>query len=1118
MFLNITSFALTWNDSGWVDYGKTERTKKISKRQVSFTLSDGIKSGIIYIHNKNDVTRGKKYPYLPLGTLSTTLWRRNGFLDLVVNGERRYIYKHLTEVPKFEFINKSIDNLEFKIIFNCGDAGKIALLINTVTGNNFIDCTLDISDFKVKLKSLNMLLESCPSHNGRIREAGKIVKVPFARIVKTASLTHSLKPYQIFKLPAGDNHLILYDKTFNDGACGLMFNPEYMESCEIQGRNVISVTCKLNIKKKKFRFFLWEFPGNNFSVDSIVEYFKRNNSALMDKIKKSTASKDREKNNTYKAVKIKQKIKIDGKLNDSSWKRASWSSAFVNLKTGENAAPKTRFKTLFDGDNLYFGIECEKTEFGKIRNKAQKHDDKNIFMDDSVELFIGPQNSSANYLHFVINAAGKTFDAIQYQPVRKTLVSWNPYWEAVAVKGNKLWSVEIKIPFKELILNKDVGKQWLLNVTRNNYTGNNSGTNNVYQTWSKLNTSFHDVENFNNLEISGIDLRSAYTPELFNKYNLVTKKRSSKIKSAITGTVEIISKGSSDFFLYYPNKELYFPADKTILRTFFTFKETRNRIKDIWKLKNGLKATREYLKNIEFHFKLPRKVSVVGNYVTNTNIYLDIVRDGGRHIILKPQYPYDHGEMWSYLDMVNIPVYLKHDLPVNSRVPIDCWVVDKKENTKSSVVRSYINIVKFPVVKPLKHLIVDAYWSFYNDYRTFPHYIRALKRTGFTGYAVFVGDLLTDCGKQLNSFDKRFAKSKINNIVGLANEARKEKLKIYLWDSTFNTFGLSQEEGRWGKSKYADPLYTGKLYQYDIKNITDAYTLLRGADLVSMDIEQFKRVTERRWGFFDKYPEFANKVKEMAKQQGTDVTGIFCGIGVRMMKDIKKAIILCNKKLGIKEVPPFIVWNTCLDGGNPMEGMFDGNMLYPKYNQFLNTHVYYPGDNRKIGNRTKFHREKLGENADIMCLTTVWKGYNISFEEQRDQVLECFYNGAAGINYWPNYLDQNDFYGQLLALREISPFEDIIWNGTFVKQTPVESPTQVVGFMWHGKSALLVSNYNKNNSAIIKVKNPLKEPAKVYDISSQKSFGIIAAADTISIKLGKRRTKVLYFSTSKTEK
>ncbi len=1096
--------AFQWKDSGWIPHGKTTAQQQFLRRDIEIRLADGTKTGFSYVHKKGKPTRDTRIPALTLGYLTYHKnWSSYSLFDLTVNDESNFMAKYLAEVPKFEFLEKSIESFVLRLHFPLGEKGEVVTDIRATREHDYFDFNFDFSGLKVKNPKIAVNFNAWPSHTGVMSKP----PIEPKRIYRTMTELWD-KTRGAFTVPSKDNWVLLYDQKFAAGACGLLFNPKQISELTVAGANTVSVTAKLKPKVTEARFFLWEFDSKNYNPDTIFSYMKENNTVLMQTITAPFAkSAELSAHPSYTVIETSSPVKLDGKMTEDAWGKAPWAKDFHDLKSGKISSEQTRFKVLYDDSHLYIGIACDEPGITKFSTKGHQHDDNAVFNDDGIELFIGPDNSVTNYYHMAFNTAESRWDAIFYPEERKIEKAWNPKWEVKTSSRKDGWTAEVAIPFSELLLSSDTDKNWLFNIGRNNRTGMSAATHERYQTWSKLERAFHEVMSFNSLTGFG-DLSHVYNPEPRSRWNLQTRKRGDKLAAIGGDGIEIVAPGSNDFFMFYPHKELFFPADKTVLRTYFDFKETRSDIAAIIKGKKGTAAQKQKISHLEYHLLLPPGVEPVGDLFTMTMQVLRVEKRGERHLVLHPQLPVDYGEMWRQIQFDKVPLFLRHDLPAGSRLPLDCWVEYTDTKEKSSVIRSYINIVDFPVVATPQKLVIDPFWGFYNDIRTFPNYVDAMKRVGFTGINIFAGDLLKNTGRWNYHYDDRFFLPKKKSLLKLVDEARKKGMKIYLWDNTFNAMGLSHQAKRWGETKYSDPTYRGELYWFDIKNITDAYEVPGGADLISMDIEQFKYVTKDNFGYFDASPKDAARIRAEADKKGMTVEEYWCAIGSRMLSDIKQQLELSDRKINGDGIPPILTWNTCLDHQNPMEGMFDGRKIYPELNQYLNPHGYYAGDSRKVGMRARLHRREMKNSDFLMCLTTDYH-INFSVDQVRDQLLESIYNGAGGIQYWPQYLDQNHYFGQLQALREIVPFEDLITGGNWRCFTADDNPLQVVGMLNNDEAVLLCSDYS--GSGEFNLANPLGIDTNVYDVSSGKLLKRINSDEALAIKCADRNTRVLYF-------
>jgi hypothetical protein len=105
------------------------------------------------------------------------------------------------------------------------------------------------------------------------------------------------------------------------------------------------------------------------------------------------------------ALRTTTAIKVDGKLDEASWKAAEVSPDFVDLISGKPAFLKTNVSVLWDDTNLYIGYRIQEP---KVTAKFKKEDDP-IYQDNDVEFFIAGEDA---YYEFEINAFGTIYDGM----------------------------------------------------------------------------------------------------------------------------------------------------------------------------------------------------------------------------------------------------------------------------------------------------------------------------------------------------------------------------------------------------------------------------------------------------------------------------------------------------------------------------------------------------------------------------------------------------------------------------------------------------------------------------------------------------------------------------------
>ncbi|MDD5599099.1 MAG: beta-N-acetylglucosaminidase domain-containing protein [Victivallaceae bacterium] len=184
----------------------------------------------------------------------------------------------------------------------------------------------------------------------------------------------------------------------------------------------------------------------------------------------------------------KDKITLDGKLDEAAWKDAASTPDFVSYKDEKVKITKTYAKIAYNIDNLYIGFFCkaEKWDDAQKIPKGAADRDSATFKCDSVEVFLDPGCTHKKYYQFGTNVIGGFLDKeVGYDNLAN---SWNPDWQVKTFREKDFWSVEIAIPISVFKLkNKQLkGREWGANFCRTNVPKNELGV------WKSLNgKSFH---------------------------------------------------------------------------------------------------------------------------------------------------------------------------------------------------------------------------------------------------------------------------------------------------------------------------------------------------------------------------------------------------------------------------------------------------------------------------------------------------------------------------------------------------------------------------------------------------------------------------------------------------
>jgi len=189
---------------------------------------------------------------------------------------------------------------------------------------------------------------------------------------------------------------------------------------------------------------------------------------------------------SYVCYQTKKSIKIDGKLDESSWKKTAWTDLFVDIVGNKKPVPlqKTRVKMLWDETHLYIGAVMDEEHIWAYQNKK----DQIVFLENDFEVFIDPDGDKENYYELEINAINNSFDLFLPKTYRNGGIAQHK-WDikdlnsAVSIEGtlnnstdtDKRWTLEIAIPLASLtheniaaVFPKDQSL-WRINFSRVNW-------------------------------------------------------------------------------------------------------------------------------------------------------------------------------------------------------------------------------------------------------------------------------------------------------------------------------------------------------------------------------------------------------------------------------------------------------------------------------------------------------------------------------------------------------------------------------------------------------------------------------------------------------------------------
>ncbi len=168
-----------------------------------------------------------------------------------------------------------------------------------------------------------------------------------------------------------------------------------------------------------------------------------------------------------RAVKITEKITIDGRLDEPAWAGASRAIEFTQREPdeGESASEKTEVAVLYDSENLYFGVIAHDSEAGRVIISELKKD-FTVETGDSFQIVLDTFHDQRNAYQFITNPAGAKWDAQIANEGREVNQSWDGVWYVKTHIGDDGWTAEIAIPFKTLKFPRTPGQTWGINFQR----------------------------------------------------------------------------------------------------------------------------------------------------------------------------------------------------------------------------------------------------------------------------------------------------------------------------------------------------------------------------------------------------------------------------------------------------------------------------------------------------------------------------------------------------------------------------------------------------------------------------------------------------------------------------
>lgn len=179
-----------------------------------------------------------------------------------------------------------------------------------------------------------------------------------------------------------------------------------------------------------------------------------------------TISRDNDGQATMRAVRIRQAIDLDGRLDDAVYSTIPGASGFIQQfpREGQLATEPTEVWILFDDHTLYVSGRCHETEPDRAVATELRRDHNNIFQGDNITVVFDTYLDRRNGFFFQTNRLGALRD--QAISEGQQLIAWNTAWNVRSAATEDGWTFEMAIPFKSLRYRRPGPQVWGINFRR----------------------------------------------------------------------------------------------------------------------------------------------------------------------------------------------------------------------------------------------------------------------------------------------------------------------------------------------------------------------------------------------------------------------------------------------------------------------------------------------------------------------------------------------------------------------------------------------------------------------------------------------------------------------------
>jgi hypothetical protein len=171
---------------------------------------------------------------------------------------------------------------------------------------------------------------------------------------------------------------------------------------------------------------------------------------------------------TIRAVRLTAPLKIDGSLDEETYRTVPSISDFIQQEPQEGAAAteKTEIWIFYDRDNFYLSARCWDSHPERMIATEMRRDGPRIPRNEDLAFGLDPYFDHRNGFNFEFTPVGGMMDAQIANDGGTIDLNWNSVLEHGTARFEQGWSVEVRIPFRTLRYRSGAAQVWGLQVRR----------------------------------------------------------------------------------------------------------------------------------------------------------------------------------------------------------------------------------------------------------------------------------------------------------------------------------------------------------------------------------------------------------------------------------------------------------------------------------------------------------------------------------------------------------------------------------------------------------------------------------------------------------------------------